>query len=86
MDTPQNPYDDPTEGRSGLVHEILESLTNDELKEYINHLLWAQSNASFPDRPRSPYASRGYYSYRTSNWIHQCREILKSRGVDPYAR
>lgn len=86
MDTPQNPYADPTAGRTGLVHEILESLTNDQLKEYVDHLLWRQANGTFPARPENPYASRGYFVYRTNNWIIQCREILRSRGVDPYAR
>ncbi|MEY3690458.1 MAG: hypothetical protein RJB57_113 [Actinomycetota bacterium] len=86
MDTPQNPYKNPTAGRTGLVHEILESLTNDELKEYINHLIWRQDNRTFPDRPANPYASREYFLFRTGNWIFQCQQILRSRGVDPHAR
>lgn len=86
MDTPQNPYKDPTAGRTGLVHEILESLTNAELKEYINHLTWRQANSTFPARPTNPYASRGYFLFRTGNWIVQCEEILRSRGINPRSR
>ncbi|MFM8793413.1 MAG: hypothetical protein ACKOFF_00730 [Acidimicrobiales bacterium] len=85
MDTPQNPYADPTAGRTGLVHEILESLSNDELREYVNHLLWRQVHGTFPARPENPYASRAYFVYRTNNWIHQCWAILRSRGIDPHA-
>ena len=85
MDTPQNPYANPTADRYGLTHEIHQSLTNEELVEYILHLSWRQANSTFPTRPTNPYASRGYFLYRTDNWIYQCRDILKARGIDPDA-
>ena len=85
MDTPQNPYSNPTSGKYGLTHEILQSRTDDELVEYTLHLSWRQVNSTFPTRPTNPYASRGYFLYRTGNWVFQCRDILKARGIDPDA-
>ena len=85
MNTTQNPYSNPTSGKYGYTHEILQSLTDDELVEYILYLSWRQANSTFPTRPTNPYASRGYFQYRTDNWIYQCRDILKARGTDPDA-
>lgn len=72
-----NPYPDPTVGRRGYTSEILESLTTEELKTYINHLRWEQQHRAFD--AASPYGSRAYYAYRSGNWIGQCREIIDGR-------
>ena len=76
----KNPYNNPAVGKyadSRSTIEILESLTSDELREYIKHLQWEQTNRK--DRGPSVYQSRGYYAYRSNNWIQWCREILRER-------
>ena len=74
----KNPYNNPTAGKYGNTIEILESLTSDELREYIQHLQWEQNNRG--DRGPSPYQSRAYFSYRSGNWIQWSRDILRERG------
>ena len=77
----KNPYNDPTVGKYGdskTTIEILESLTSDELREYIKYLQWEQANRK--NRGPSVYQSRAYYAYRSNNWIQWCRDILRERG------
>jgi hypothetical protein len=51
----KNPYPDPLAGRSGYTHELLASLTPEELKQYIANYQWHQANASFLANPKSVY-------------------------------
>lgn len=74
----ENPHNDPTAGKSGNTEEILESLTSDEIREYVRYLRWEGANSK--STGSSPYQSRAYYSYRSGNWIHWCRQILEARG------
>lgn len=74
----ENPIPDPTVGKSGTTEEILESLTSDEIRQYVRHLRWEQAHSTTTGK--SPYQSRAYYSYRSNNWIHWCRQILEARG------
>ena len=72
-----NPYPNPTAGKSGNTLEILESLTTEELQTYVSHLTWEQQHRVFDNT--NMYRSRGYYAYRSGNWIHTVREILEAR-------
>lgn len=73
----ENPYPNPTAGKSGYTLEILESLTTEELQTYVSHLTWEQQHRVFDNT--NMYRSRGYYAYRSGNWIHTVREILEAR-------
>ncbi len=75
-----NPYPDPTAGKSGFTHEILEALTTEELETYIKHLGWNQENRTFSGT--NVYRSRGYYGFRSGNWIVQCRQIIDRRRAE----
>lgn len=75
--TMQNPFTDPTAGKSGMTMEILESLTIAELESYISYLTWEQSHRV--DSGSGPYKSASYYRHRSSSWIQTCREIIVSR-------
>ena len=72
----QNPYPDPLAGRSGYTHELLASLTPEEIKQYIANYQWSQAHASFPDKPDSVYLSKAYYMYRTNQFIHNAKLVL----------
>lgn len=72
----QNPYPDPLAGRSGYTHELLASLTPEELKQYIANYRWSQAHASFPDKPASVYLSKAYYMYRTNQFVYDAQKVL----------
>lgn len=74
----ENPHTDPTAGKLGNTVEILESLSSDEIREYVRYLRWEQAHSQ--TTAPSPYQSRSYYGYRSNNWIQWCREILEARG------
>ena len=42
-----NPYSDPTAGKTGNTIEILESLTDKELDNYVQYLEWEQKHQVF---------------------------------------
>ena len=72
----QNPYPDPLAGRFGYTHELLASLTPEEIKQYIANYQWSQAHASFPDKPHSVYLSKAYYMYRTNQFIYDAQKVL----------
>jgi len=72
----KNPYPDPLAGRSGYTHELLASLTPEEIKQYIANYQWHQANASFPDNPKSIYKSKAYFMYRTNQFIYDAQKVL----------
>ena len=72
----KNPYSDPLAGRSGYTHELLASLTSEEIKQYIANYQWSQAHASFPDKPASVYQSKAYYMYRTNQFIYDAQKAL----------
>jgi len=72
-----NPYPNPTAGKSGATHEILESLTDEELDTYVRHLEWEQDHRVFDNT--NMYKSRNYYIYRSGNWIYQVKDIQAAR-------
>ena len=76
----QNPYPNPLAGRSGYTHELLASLTPEEIKQYIANYQWSQAHASFPDKPRSVYLSKAYYMYRTNQFIYDAQKVLAEHG------
>ena len=73
-----NPFTNPTEGKSGSTLEILEALTTPELEAYIEYLLWEQRHRG--DSGSSAYQSASYFRYRSEQWIHTCRQIIKDRN------
>ena len=72
-----NPYSDPTVGKTGNTIEILESLTDKELDNYVQYLEWEQQHRVFDKTNR--YKSRSYYSYRSGNWIGWIKQIQAER-------
>jgi hypothetical protein len=72
-----NPFHDPTTGKSGSTIEILESLTDEELETYIRYVSWEQQHRVFDNT--NMYRSRGYYAYRSNNWIGWVQEIQRKR-------
>ncbi len=76
----QNPYPNPLAGRSGYTHELLASLTPEEIKQYIANYQWEQANASFPEKPESVYQSKAYFLLRTNQFIHNAKLVLAERG------
>jgi hypothetical protein len=72
----KNPYPDPLAGRSGYSHELLASLTPEEIIQYIANYQWSQAHASFPDKPHSVYLSKAYYMYRTNQFIYDALKVL----------
>ena len=73
----ENPYPNPTVGKSGYTLEILESLTTEELQTYISYLTWEQQHRVFDNT--NMYKPGGYYAYRSENWINSVRQILDAR-------
>ncbi len=72
-----NPYPNPTAGKSGATHEILESLTDEELDTYVTHPEWEQDHRVFDNT--NMYKSRNYYIYQSGNWIYQIKDIQAAR-------
>jgi len=72
-----NPYSDPTAGKTGNTIEILESLTDKELDMYVLYLEWEQQHRVFDNT--NMYKSRSYYAYRSGNWIGWIKEIRAER-------
>jgi hypothetical protein len=72
----QNPYPNPLAGRSGYTHELLASLTPEEIKQYIANFQWSQAHASFPEKPDRWYQSKSYYMYRTNQLIYNAQKVL----------
>jgi len=72
-----NPYSDPTAGKTGNTIEILESLTDKELDMYVKYLEWEQHHRVFDNT--NMYQSRSYYAYRSGNWIGWIKEIQAER-------
>ena len=71
-----NPYKDPLVERSGNTLELLESLTSEELQQYIACYQWRRANESFPDKPKNMYQSKSYFLYRTSQFIYDSQKLL----------
>ena len=76
----QNPYPNPLAERSGNTHELLASLTSEEIRQYVLHYRWEQANMSFPDNPKSVYKSKAYYMYRTNQWVYDAQKVLAEQG------
>ena len=68
-----NPYPNPFAGKIGnhsSTIEILESLTDEDLQ-------WEQQHRVFDNT--NMYKSRGYYAYRSGNWIGWIMQIQAER-------
>ena len=72
-----NPYSDPTAGKTGNTIEILESLTDKELNTYVLYLEREQQNRVFDNS--NMYKSRSYYAYRSGTWIGWIKQIQVER-------
>jgi hypothetical protein len=73
----KNPYTNPLDGRSGNTPELLKSLNSEELQQYVAWYQWRRANESFPDKPKNMYQSKSYFTYRTSQFIHDAQKLLK---------
>lgn len=73
------PPPDPTAGKSGLTHEILRALTDEELTQYETYLQWEEANRTYDET--NMYRSRAYVRYRHSNWRSMIYEIRKERQL-----
>jgi hypothetical protein len=75
-----NPHPKPFSGRNGLTHEILASLTIEELGQVIAHYTWNQANGIAGVSFGKGYSSAEYYAYRTNRWIYTAEELLNEQG------
>ena len=66
-------------GKYGLTHELLRSLTDEELTEYETYLRWVETNSTYDET--NVYRSRAYARYRHSNWQGMIYEIRKERQL-----
>jgi hypothetical protein len=73
----KNHYTNPLDGRSGNTLELLKSLTEEELRQYIACYQWRRANESLPDKPKNMYQSKSYFAYRASQFIHDAQKLLK---------
>ncbi len=76
----QNPYPNPLDDKTGFMHELLDVLSPEELRQYIAHYQWRQANEEFPEKPRSMYQSKAYFLLRTNQFIHNAKLVLAERG------
>ena len=72
-----NPHTDPTEGKTGYTEDILNSLTVEELREYINYTRWNQTFGTFDTGNR--YTSQAYSNYRTTQRVYDCQKLVKEK-------
>jgi hypothetical protein len=75
-----NPHPNPFSGRNGLTHEILASLTTEELGQVIAHYTWNQAHGIAGVSFGKGYSSAEYYAYRTNRWIHAAKGLLNEQG------
>ena len=75
-----NPHPNPFSGRNGLTHEILASLTVEELGQLIAHYTWNQAHGIAGFSFGKGYRSAEYYAYRTNRWIYAAEELLNEQG------
>ena len=66
-------------GKSGLTHELLRSLTDEELTEYETYLRWVETNSTYDET--NVYRSRAYARFRHANWRGMIFEIRKERQL-----
>jgi len=69
----ENPYPNPLSERTGVLHELLNSLTTEELHLYISHFQWRQAHEAFSDNPRNMYQSKAYFLLRTNQFIYDAK-------------
>ena len=72
----QNPYPNPLDDKTGFMHELLDALSPEELRQYIAHYQWRQAHEVFPEKPRSMYQSKAYFLLRTNQFIHNAKLVL----------
>jgi hypothetical protein len=75
----KNPYENPLDGKAGVMQELLASLTPKELQLYIAHYRWRQANEQFPKNSRNPYQSASYFRYRTDQRIYEARKLMSDK-------
>ena len=72
----KNPFENPLDGKTGNLQELLASLSPTELQLYIAHYRWRQANEQFPQKPRNPYQSASYFRYRTDQRIYEAQKLI----------
>jgi hypothetical protein len=77
----KNPYENPLDGKTGNLQELLASLTPTELQLYIAHYRWRQVNEKFPQKPRNPYQSASYFRYRTDQRIYEAQKLISDKQI-----
>ena len=75
----KNPYENPLDGKTGILQELLASLSPTELQLYIAHYRWRQANDQFPQKPRNPYQSASYFRYRTDQRIYEAQKLISNK-------
>jgi len=70
----ENPFKDPLAGRYGDLGELMASLTDDEMLEYILNLNWSR------ERQKNSYNSWSY-----GKLVCAGERELDRRGLDPYS-
>ena len=72
-----NPPPNPLDGKEGFTHELLKSLTEEELTEYETYLRWIESNNTYDET--NVYRSKSYALCRRSRWHSMIYEIREER-------
>ena len=75
----KNPYENPLDGKTGNLQELLVLLSPAELLLYISHYRWRQANEQFPQKPRNRYQSESYFKYRTNQSIYEAQKLIRQK-------
>ena len=75
-----NPHPNPFGKHCGITHEILATLTPEELGQTVAHYTWSQSNERSATSGGKGYNSSAYYAYRTNRWIYEALRLLEGYG------
>ena len=77
----KNPYENPLDGKTGTLQELLASLSPTELQLYIANYRWRQANEQFSKNPRNPYQSASYFRYRTDQRIYEAKKLISDKQI-----
>ena len=77
----KNPYENPLDGKTGNLQELLALLSPAELLLYISHYRWRQANEQFPKNPRNRYQSESYFKYRTNQSIYEAQKLIDEKHL-----
>jgi len=72
---------DPLADKSGLLVDLLEALTDEELEQYMVRLNW-MFHQTVPNPTNSPYRSPGFRRWKISNLMAAVHRERKARSLE----